>query len=93
MVRPQTAEGRLPIALITHGRSGDADDNTVEDDQGVRADLMLRQARDLALRGWLAAAVVRRGYGRSDGLPASRANQLQVVRGRGSDPCIGHGDR
>jgi dienelactone hydrolase len=69
IVRPQKAEGRLPIALITHGRSGDPEDNTAEDSQGVRADLMLRQARDLALRGWLAAAVVRRGYGRRDGLP------------------------
>jgi dienelactone hydrolase len=77
MVRPQKAEGRLPIALITHGRSGDADDNTAEDDQSVRADLMLRQARDLALRGWLAAAAVRRGYGRSDGLPASRTTHFK----------------
>jgi dienelactone hydrolase len=35
----------------------------------VRADLMLPQARDFAARGWLAVAVIRRGYGQSDGIP------------------------
>jgi pimeloyl-ACP methyl ester carboxylesterase len=69
IVRPHKAEGRLPIALITHGRSGNPEKNTAADSRGVRADLMLPQARDLALRGWLVVAVVRRGYGRSDGLP------------------------
>jgi dienelactone hydrolase len=64
VVRPQKVEGRLPIALITHGRSGSAEEN-----QSLSADLMLSQAQDLALRGWLAVAVARRGYGRSDGLP------------------------
>ena len=64
VVRPVKADGRLPIALITHGKNGKASDN-----QQVRADLMLPQARDFAARGWLAVAVVRRGYGQSDGIP------------------------
>jgi dienelactone hydrolase len=64
VVRPAKAEGRLPVALITHGKNRKAEEN-----QQANADLMLPQARDLAMRGWLAVAVMRRGYGRSDGLP------------------------
>jgi dienelactone hydrolase len=64
VVRPAKADGRLPIALITHGQNGKSAEN-----QHVRADFMLPQARDLAMRGWLAVAVMRRGYGGSDGLP------------------------
>jgi dienelactone hydrolase len=77
VVRPQKAEARLPIALITHDHNGYAQDNTAQASQGVRADLMLPQARDLALRGWLAVAVVRRGYARSNVLPGvSRTTPL-----------------
>jgi len=69
VVRPAKAEGRLPIALITHGKNGKAQEN-----QQLSTDLMQPQARDLAMRGWLAVAVMRRGYGHSDGLPGvSRA--------------------
>ena len=64
VVRPAKAEGRLPIALITHGKNLTAAEN-----QGLRADMMRPQARDFAARGWLAVVVIRRGYGQSDGLP------------------------
>jgi dienelactone hydrolase len=64
VVRPAKATGRLPIALITHGKNATAAEN-----QSFRADMMLPQARDFAARGWLAVAVIRRGYGLSDGIP------------------------
>lgn len=64
VVRPAKFDGRLPIALITHGKG-----RTAAENQGLRADVMVPQARDLAARGWLAVVVVRRGYGRSDGVP------------------------
>jgi dienelactone hydrolase len=64
IVRPAKADGPLPIALITHGKNLKSEDN-----RAIRADLMLPQARDFAARGWLAAAVIRRGYGQSDGVP------------------------
>jgi dienelactone hydrolase len=64
VVRPAKADGRLPIALITHGKNLKSTDNS-----GIRADMMLPQARDFAARGWLAAVVIRRGYGQSDGVP------------------------
>jgi pimeloyl-ACP methyl ester carboxylesterase len=64
VVRLAKADGRLPIALITHGKNLTAAEN-----QGLRADMMRPQARDFAARGWLAVVVIRRGYGQSDGLP------------------------
>jgi len=64
IVKPVNATGRLPIALITHGKNATSAEN-----QSFRADMMLPQARDFAARGWLAVAVIRRGYGRSDGVP------------------------
>ena len=64
VVRPSKADGRLPIALITHGKNLKAEEN-----QGLRADLFLAQARDFAARGWLSVVVIRRGYGLSDGIP------------------------
>jgi dienelactone hydrolase len=64
IVKPAKADGRLPIALITHGKNAKAAEN-----QALRADMMLPQARDFAARGWLAVVVLRRGYGQSDGLP------------------------
>jgi dienelactone hydrolase len=64
VVKPAKADGRLPIALITHGKNAKAAEN-----QALRADMMLPQARDFAARGWLAVVVLRRGYGQSDGLP------------------------
>ncbi len=64
VVKPAKTDGRLPIALITHGKNAKAAEN-----QTLRADMMLPQARDFAARGWLAVVVLRRGYGQSDGLP------------------------
>lgn len=62
VVKPEGAAARLPLALITHGKSP----------SGLRmSDLKATNyagiARDLARRGWLAAVVVRRGFGQSDG--------------------------
>jgi dienelactone hydrolase len=75
VVRPAKADGRLPIALITHGQNSKSDEN-----QQMHADFMAPQARDLAMRGWLAVAVMRRGYGNSDGLPG-------VARGKAHMSC------
>jgi dienelactone hydrolase len=62
IVRPEVAEGRLPLALITHGKPpssvGMGD---------VRPAAYAGVARDFARRGWLAAVVIRRGFGQSDG--------------------------
>ena len=53
-------ESRLPVALVTHGASpGKPRAATID---GIRG-----WAHDLAHRGWLAVAVMRRGYGESDG--------------------------
>lgn len=68
IVRKAHAEGRLPIALITHGKQ-----KLASEMMALRADVMLPQARDLAYRGYLAVAVVRRGFGRSDGVPGVAA--------------------
>jgi len=62
IVRPENAAGRLPLALITHGK---APSNTRMSD--LRSASYAGIARDLARRGWIAAVVVRRGFGQSDG--------------------------
>jgi pimeloyl-ACP methyl ester carboxylesterase len=69
IVRPAGAQIRLPIALITHGKQRSPADMAL-----MRAELMLPEARDLAHRGYLAVAVVRRGFGRSDGTPGVATN-------------------
>jgi dienelactone hydrolase len=63
VARPAGAAGRLPIALIGHGQ-GAAEVTSV-----YSIELLRRQVRDLAHRGYLAVAVIRRGFGMSDGLP------------------------
>ncbi len=52
----------LPVALVTHGMSAD-----LEQRQALSPAANARMARDLARRGWLAVAVVRRGFGQSVG--------------------------
>jgi dienelactone hydrolase len=61
-VKQADATGRLPIALIAHGKPANL--------QGMlddHAKNFVEIARDLASRGWLAVAVIRRGFGQSDG--------------------------
>ena len=65
VVKKRDAQGKLPIALIAHGKPGS--EGRMLDE---RASEYARQARDLARRGWLAVVTMRRGYGGSDG-PAS----------------------
>jgi dienelactone hydrolase len=63
VIRPAAAlDQRWPVALITHGSP-----RTHSDRPKIRARTMKPQARDLAHRGWLAVAVVRRGFGESEG--------------------------
>lgn len=69
IVRSAQARGRLPIALITHGKP-----RLPAEMAQIRAELLVRQARDLAYRGYLAVGVVRRGYGRSSGTPGVAVN-------------------
>ncbi len=54
--------GRLPVALITHGKSASLTDML----ESKAADYA-GSARDLARRGWLSVVVMRRGFGQSDG--------------------------
>lgn len=67
IVRPKEATGRLPIALIAHGKP--PTEGRMAD---MRAVHLAPLARDLARRGWLAVVALRRGFGRSDG-PAAGA--------------------
>jgi dienelactone hydrolase len=62
IVKRADAEGRLPIALIVHGKPADLGNMERE-----HTDSVVRQARDLAARGWLAVAAMHRGFGQSDG--------------------------
>ena len=64
-VRSADRTGRLPIALVTHGKPASDDDLAT-----VHASNFRSIARDLARRGWLAVVVVRRGFGLSEGEPA-----------------------
>ena len=68
-MRPAAAKGRLPVALLTHGKP-----RLPSELVKIRAALMSREARDLAYRGYLAVAVVRRGYGVSGGTTGQPTN-------------------
>ena len=61
-VKPADATGRLPVALIAHGKPANL--QSMLDDHAKN---FVEVARDLASRGWLAVAVIRRGFGQSDG--------------------------
>jgi dienelactone hydrolase len=61
-VKTASATGRLPIALIAHGKPANL--QGMLDDHATN---FAEVARDLASRGWLAVAVIRRGFGQSDG--------------------------
>jgi dienelactone hydrolase len=61
-VRRAEATGRLPVALIAHGKP--ANPQGMLDDHAVN---FTGVAHDLASRGWLAVVVIRRGFGQSDG--------------------------
>jgi len=63
VARPAGVSGRLPIALIGHGQGA------AEVTSAYSVMLMQRQARDLAQRGYLAVAMIRRSFGNSDGIP------------------------
>jgi len=62
IVKRADATGPLPIALITHGKPPNSQ-NMLD----THTKQFLGQARDMANRGWLAAVVIRRGFGQSDG--------------------------
>jgi dienelactone hydrolase len=70
IVKRADAKGRLPVALINHGRPTteyEALETNLDDSSGLFA-------RELARRGWLAIAVARRGFGLSDGPEQVDAN-------------------
>jgi dienelactone hydrolase len=77
-VKRADAAGRLPVALMTHGKP-----SGLQGMLDTRVDDLKNQARDLASRGWLAVVVIRRGFGRSDGpmpAPASCRSTSLVQR-------------
>jgi len=57
---------KLPVALITHGANPG-------DPRAATTEWLTGWAHDLAHRGWLAVAVMRRGYGKSEGEVADDA--------------------
>src|SRR5258708_2514652 len=61
LAKPEGA-ARLPIAIITHGSPRDPADRA-----RFSAKDMRDQARDFALRGYLAVAFLRRGFGKDGG--------------------------
>src|SRR3954462_6834446 len=63
-VKRADAKGRLPIAFFNHGRPAHPemalDHNLTADEPGINL------LADIARRGWLVAAIHRRGFGQSD---------------------------
>jgi dienelactone hydrolase len=78
VVKRADAPGRLPVALIVHGKPVDLGGMASE-----HTDVVARQARDLAARGWLAVAAMHRGFGQSDGpYPAGAGCDPGVLKRR-----------
>jgi len=80
---PASPSGKLPIALLVPGRAQASQTN-------LAAAQYLPSARDLASRGWLAAIVLRRGYGRSEGpkpsaVPCQTASVIQRLAADADD--------
>jgi dienelactone hydrolase len=69
ITRPRGATGRLPLAIILHGK-----DFVSSDMERMRPRISARQAQDMADRGWLTVSFTRRGFGRSDGPFPALAN-------------------
>lgn len=61
VVRPDDGR-RHPLVVISHGAPRKAEDRI-----GMHARGQLSKAREFARRGWVAVAVMRRGYGNSEG--------------------------
>ena len=67
VIKRADATGRLPVALVTHGTADSPAQRLNQHPDSIEP-----QARDFAARGYLAVAVMRRGFGSSDGpIPAS----------------------
>ena len=75
LVVRRPGENKLPVALITHGSSPDGP-------HAANLGWVRGWAHDLAHRGWLAVAVMRRGYGNSDGEAADDAGPCAAPDGR-----------
>jgi dienelactone hydrolase len=71
LVRP-AAEGKYPLVLINHGSPRNASDRA-----GMTPLGYLPQIMEFARRGWAVAAVMRRGFGDSDGGFAQSAFSCQ----------------
>ena len=66
LVVRRSGDDRLPVALITHGANPG-------NPRGADLDWLRGWAHEMAQRGWLAVAVMRRGYGTSEGEVADDA--------------------
>lgn len=76
IVKAQGAKGQLPVALITNGTG-----RSWAEIHAESVDNYAPRARDLALRGWLAVVVIRRGIGHSGGsLAVDKCGRLHVER-------------
>jgi dienelactone hydrolase len=86
VVKEAARNGRLPVALITHGQSVD-----VQRREAVDPNSYIYVAREFARRGWLSVVVVRRGFGGSEGgrpyvLPGcSRGDYAAALKGQVDD--------
>ncbi len=61
IIKRADAKGKLPVAIIAHGKP-----NSQGKALDYHADMYASQLKDLALRGYLAVIVMRRGFGSSD---------------------------